>query len=88
MILPTKHIRPDRALIGVGSEVLALLQEPKTASRLWDEFRAARNSSPGMAPVTYDWFILSVNFLFMIGAVDVDGALIRRQTRPHVQVTS
>jgi hypothetical protein len=86
MILPTKHIRPDRALIGVGSEVLAFLQEPKTASRLWDEFRAARNSSPGMAPVTYDWFVLSVNLLFMIGAVDVEGTLIKRQTRQQAQV--
>lgn len=88
MILPTKHIRPDRALIGVGSELLALLQEPKTASRLWDDFREARNSSPGMAPVTYDWFVMSVNLLFMIGAVDLEGALIRKQIRQQTQVSA
>ncbi len=26
MILPTKHVRPDRALIGVGAEVLEILK--------------------------------------------------------------
>ena len=87
MILPTKHIRPDRALIGVGSEVLALLQEPKTVSRIWDDFRSARNDNPGMAPVSYDWFVLSINLLFMIGAVDIEGALITRQRAKKMQVT-
>lgn len=88
MILPTKHIRSDRALIGVGSELLVLLKEPKTVSRLWDDFRSARNSSPGMAPVTYDWFVLSVDLLFMIGAVSVDGSLIRKQNPQEAQVSA
>ena len=39
MILPTKHIRPDRALIGVGAEVLVVLGQPMTVSKLWDVIR-------------------------------------------------
>ena len=39
MILPTKHLREDQALIAVGAELLGLLDEPKTVSRLWDELR-------------------------------------------------
>ncbi len=39
MILPTKHVRGDRALIGVGGEILRLLRQPMTVSRLWDEVR-------------------------------------------------
>lgn len=34
MILPTKHVRSDRALIGVGAEVLDILKRPLTMSRL------------------------------------------------------
>ena len=30
MILPTKHIRPDRALLAVGADVLGCLREPMT----------------------------------------------------------
>lgn len=42
MILPTKHLREDQALIAIGADLLALLSEPKTVSRLWDELRRAR----------------------------------------------
>ena len=41
MILPTKHIRTERALIGIGAEILALMQKPKTVSGLWDDLRRA-----------------------------------------------
>ena len=50
MILPTKHIRPDRALIGVGAEVLGLLVQPMTVSGLWDAIPIAavcRDVEPG-----------------------------------------
>ncbi len=43
MILPTKGIQADRALLAVGADILRLLDEPKTVSRLWDEMRAYRN---------------------------------------------
>src|SRR5260370_4188117 len=47
MILPTKHVRPDRALIGVGAEVLEILKRPMTTSRLWDEVRGHRHEKGG-----------------------------------------
>ncbi|MEL6758697.1 MAG: ABC-three component system middle component 6, partial [Pseudomonadota bacterium] len=37
MILPTKHLRPERALITVGAEMLVKLKRPATVSRLWDD---------------------------------------------------
>ena len=42
MILPTKHVRADRALIGVGAELIDILREPMTVSRLWNELRGAK----------------------------------------------
>ena len=76
MILPTKHIRPERALLTVGGELLGCLHEPMTVSRLWDEVRARRNVAAGPAPINYDWFVLALDLLFMLGAIDFKRGLI------------
>jgi hypothetical protein len=78
MILPTKHVRADRALIGVGAEALDILKQPMTMSRLWNEMRGRRSLHAPNAPIDYQWFILSLDLLFMIGAVDFDRGLVRR----------
>jgi hypothetical protein len=78
MILPTKHVRPDRALIGVGAEVLEILKRPMTMSKLWDEIRGRRTLLAPNAPVDYEWFVLSLDLLYMIGAVELDRGLVRR----------
>lgn len=80
MILPTKHVRPDRALIGLGGELLNLLREPMTVSRLWNELRARRSVGSPNAPIDYDWFVLALDFLFMVGAVYIKrGVLFRTE---------
>ena len=81
MILPTKHVRSDRALIGVGAEVLDILKRPLTMSRLWDEVRGRRSLHAPHAPIDYQWFVLSLDLLYMIGALEFDRGLVRR-TRP------
>ena len=78
MILPTKHIRPDRALLTVGGELLGCLREPMTVSRLWDELRGRRGQQSELTPVNYDWFILALDLLFLVGAVDFVRGLIRK----------
>ena len=69
MILPTKHVRAERALIGVGAELLNLLREPMTVSRLWNEIRDRRSVTSPDAPIDYNWFILALDLLYMMGAV-------------------
>jgi hypothetical protein len=78
MILPTKHVRVDRALIGVGAEVLELLKRPMTMSRLWDEIRTRRTLHAPVAPIDYRWFVLALDLLYVIGAVELDRGLLRR----------
>jgi hypothetical protein len=78
MILPTKHVRPDRALIGVGAEILDILKQPMTMSRLWDEVRGRRSLHVPTAPIDYQWFVLSLDLLYTIGALDFDRGLVRR----------
>lgn len=78
MILPTKHVRPDRALLGVGAEVLGVLGRPMTMSMLWDEIRSRRSVSEPNAVLDYRWFVLALDLLYIIGAVELDGGLIRK----------
>lgn len=78
MILPTKHIRPDRALLAVGGELLGHLREPMTVSRLWDELRSRRGERGEPAALNYDWFVLALDLLFAIGAVEFERGLVRK----------
>jgi hypothetical protein len=78
MILPTKHIRPERALLAVGGDLLVFLREPMTVSRLWDDIRSKRGDPGEPAPINYGWFVLALDLLFMIGAVELDRGLLRR----------
>jgi hypothetical protein len=74
MILPAKHLRYDRALLGVGAEILAQLTEPRTVSELWERLRIARADTA--SPITFDWFILSLSFLYAVAAVEYDEGIV------------
>ena len=73
MILPTKKLRPQNSLIYVGSSVLVLLDDPKTVSRLWEEFQSQRKRdlSIEVCDVPFDWFVLGLNLLYLMGAIDL-----------------
>jgi hypothetical protein len=78
VILPTKHLQPDRALITVGAELLRLLDEPITVSQAWDQFRRARSSEIGAGPVSYDWFVLGLDLLYVMGVIRLDRGRVYR----------
>lgn len=68
MILPTKGISPESALLTVGGRVLATLDAPKTVSRVWEEVRAGLGTQPSL---TFDWFVLALDALFAMGLVEL-----------------
>ena len=78
MILPTKHIRPERALIGVGADVLGVLKRPMTMSKLWDVIRCRRSADSASAVVDYRWFVLALDLLYTIHAIEFERGVIRR----------
>jgi hypothetical protein len=79
MILPTKGLALDRALLSVGADVLRRLDRPKTVSRLWDQVRNRESSL--LESVPYDWFLLSLDLLYLCGAVDFEDGQISRTHR-------
>ena len=72
MILPSKHISQEKALLTVGAELLKHLDHPKTVSAVWEDIRYSTS-------VSYDWFVLALDILYAIDAIEIlDGLLMRR----------
>lgn len=81
MILPTKGITPDRSILSVGSDLLDLLDSPQSVSNLWSRYLNFRKQMGLERPVNYDWFVLTLDFLFSIGAINLDdrGRLVKHR---------
>lgn len=77
MILPTKRVEEDRALLTLGAKILDKLREPKTVSRLWDEVKRAEENEHHSSLVTYDWFVLSLDLLYALGTIDLEHGRLR-----------
>jgi hypothetical protein len=75
MILPTKHISENEAILGVGATILHHLDSPITVSGLWERTKVESNVG------TFERFVLAVDLLFIIGAIELrDGLLVRVQS--------
>lgn len=72
MILPTKHISSQHSILGAGSVVLTFLNKPQTVTALWNKAR----EHPGLG--MYWRFILTLDFLFTIGAIEFQDGLITK----------
>lgn len=81
MILPGKHLKPDRALLSIGGDILAVMGAEATVSSLWDDVRALRAERESASPLPFDWFLLALSLLFAIRAIDLDGEILTRAQR-------
>lgn len=83
MILPSKHLPQERALLTVGASLLARLARPMTISALWQEMQSVQEDNPKhekekAASLGFDWFVLALDLLYLLGAVHLrDGLLVR-----------
>lgn len=75
MILPTKGIAPDKALLSIGASILQDLDEPKTVSRLWADLRRIEEGPPDL---TFDWFVLALDLLYLMGTLNYSGGRVVR----------
>lgn len=69
MLLPTKGVSAQRALMTVGSDLLEALQTPKSVSSLWENYKE-RERIGATDHVTFDWFSLALASLFAIEVVE------------------
>ena len=72
MILPSKHISQDQALIGVGAVILQHVDTPQTVTSLWES--VCQHASIG----TFERFVLALDMLHIAGVISLeDGLLVR-----------
>lgn len=72
MLLPEKHIKLSESLFALGAFVLSCLNKPKNVDKIWQEMKQKNYTSLLPANHSYDNFLLSIDYLFTIGAVDMD----------------
>ncbi len=81
MILPSKHLSQDRAILTIGARILQHLSQPKTVSALWEELpRQGKAAQRGAPPLRYDGFVLALDFLFLVGAIELQEGLLTRKS--------
>ena len=80
MILPGKHLKPDRSLLGIGGDILQQLEQSQTVSELWERVQENRNEN--RSALSFDWFIMSLAFLSAIDAVRYDRGILIRTSSP------
>lgn len=73
MILPTKHINISRSLLGMGAEVLDLLDKPSNVSALWYKVKLIPEIN------TFENYTLVLDFLFMLGAIEYKKGFINKK---------
>ena len=72
MLLPDKHVPTSRSLVGIGALILESLDVSLTVSGLWDQVKNKQQVG------SYRNFILALDYLYAIGALDYEhGVLVR-----------
>lgn len=81
MLLPSKGIEADQALVTVGAQVLMQLDQPRTVSTLWESVLRWRSKREISTYLPFWWFALALDLLYLAGAVEFVGDEIRRTAR-------
>lgn len=79
MLLPTKGVSSDRALITIGSEILEDLQGAMSVSTLWEKYSSRKAQSSARSRVTFDWYSLALATLYALRLIEMtDDGHVRR----------
>ena len=78
MILPSKNIPTDQAIITVGGQVLLQLERPATVTGVWERLTRWRAEQAMPSFVPFWWFALALDLLYAMGLIELSGGLLRR----------
>lgn len=74
MILPNKNNILRYSIFGASSKLVSELENPQTISSLWEKVRIFEEIN------TFEKYVLSLDFLYMIGLINLDMGLITLNT--------
>jgi hypothetical protein len=72
MILPNKNIKIEYSLLGCGAMILKAIKNRDTVSSLWERVHTDKTI------VNYEKFILTLDYLFAVGAIQIMDGIIER----------
>jgi len=81
MILPSKHLSQERALLTVGARILQRLSQPMTVSAVWADMQQNTTGQIDKPALRYDAFVLAIDLLYLLGAIELQNGLLSRKTQ-------
>ncbi|WP_445342987.1 ABC-three component system middle component 6 [Bifidobacterium sp. ESL0819] len=72
MLLPTKGLSSDRALLTIGAQIISLMKRHMSESEIWDAYQEKISRQNDIPLVTFDWFSLALTMLFTLGVIKYD----------------
>ncbi len=78
MIVPTKSIGQDLALLTVGAQIIQQLDQPATVNAAWDRVLAVRESIAAPSALPFWWFALALDLLFAMEIIELHGGQLVR----------
>lgn len=79
MLTPTKNLHEDRTILKIGARILSFLTSPRTVSATWKKYLDFQNNGSVDTPrIQFDMFILALDFLFIVGAIEYEDDLLWR----------
>ena len=72
MIMPSKYLREDEDIVGVGGILLHCIESRRNLSSLWEDVKTNHTVA------TFERFILALDFLFLLGLIEIKGNEIMR----------
>lgn len=78
MILPTKRLSTSRSLIYIGAELLIMLKSPRSVNHLWKSYSSRSDYKQGLRTITFDWFNLALDLLFLLNLIKLEKGLLKR----------
>lgn len=78
MLLPSKFIEPDQALLTLSGQILLQLDEPRSIHETWSRLNNWRMARHMQSAVPFWWFALALDVAFTLGAVLLENDLLRK----------
>ena len=75
MLMPNKHTRFSDSLLGLAGYLLTYLKlRPYSVEALWHALKRDKAHNALFARHSFTDYLLSIDFLFMVGVVTIDSA--------------
>ncbi|MGM0714153.1 ABC-three component system middle component 6 [Brevibacillus parabrevis] len=79
VLTPTKNLHEDKTIIKIGARILSILTSPSTVSSAWNSYiQVQKKETNNTIRIQFDTFILALDFLYIIGAIEYEDDLMWR----------